>query len=371
MTPRRAFEIFLTAPPGLELVLKDEAQAAGFTKPKATPGGVRFRGKWPDVWRANLVLRGAGRVLARVARFQAMHLDQLEARTQEVDWTALLRPDVPVTVEATTRKSKIYHQGAAAERIARAIHHVTGAPLEGDNPVRIQLRIEDNQCQLSLDTSGDPLHRRGQKPFVGKAPMRETLAALLLRQCDYTGTEPVLDPMCGSGTFLLEAAEIALGRAPGRDRAFAFERFANFDAGAWKDLKGGQPDTETALRFHGSDRDAGAVTGAQANADNAGLGDLITISHHAVSDLKRPDGPPGLIMVNPPYGTRIGERKQLFGLYGALGNTLAERLAGWRVGLVTTDASLAKATALPFADPGPPIAHGGLRITLWQTGPLP
>lgn len=371
MMPRRAFEIFLTAPPGLELALKDEAQAAGFAKPKATPGGVRFRGHWPDVWRANLALRGAGRVLARVARFQAMHLDQLEARSREVGWAGLLRPDVPITVEATTRKSKIYHQGAAAERVARAIHEVTGAPLEGDDPVRVQLRIEDNQCLLSLDTSGEPLHRRGQKPLVGKAPMRETLAALFLRQCGYTGTEPVLDPMCGSGTFLLEAAEIALGRAPGRDREFAFERFANFDTSAWQDLKSGQTDTETTLRFHGSDRDAGAVTGARANADTAGLGDRVTISHHAFSDLQRPDGPPGLVMVNPPYGTRIGERKQLFGLYGALGKTLAERLAGWRVGLVTTDASLANATGLPFTDPGPPVAHGGLRITLWQTGPLP
>ncbi|WP_428512870.1 THUMP domain-containing class I SAM-dependent RNA methyltransferase [Roseovarius sp.] len=367
MTPRRAFEVFLTAPPGLELALKDEAQAAGFAKPKATPGGVRFRGHWPDVWRANLTLRGAGRVLARVARFQAMHLDQLEARTREIDWTDLLRPEVPVTVETTTRKSKIYHQGAATERVARAIHQVTGAPLEGEDPVRIQLRIEDNQCLLSLDTSGAPLHRRGQKPFVGKAPMRETLAALFLRQCGYTGTEPVLDPMCGSGTFLLEAADIALARVPGRDRAFAFERFANFDAPAWQDLKRGHTDTQIALHFYGSDRDAGAVTGARANADTAGLGDLITISHHAFSDLQRPEGPPGLIMVNPPYGTRIGERKQLFGLYGALGKTLAELFSGWRVGLVTTDASLANATGLPFTDPGPPVAHGGLRIQLFQT----
>lgn len=94
------------------------------------------------------------------------------------------------------------------------------------------------------------------------------------------------------------------------------------------------------------------------------------ISHHAFSDLQRPDGPPGLVMVNPPYGTRIGERKQLFGLYGALGKTLAERLAGWRVGLVTTDASLANATGLPFTDPGPPVAHGGLRVQLFQTGAL-
>lgn len=370
MTPQRAFEIFLTAPLGLELALKDEAIACGFSKPKAMPGGVRFRGKWPDVWRANLTLRGAGRVLARVARFQAMHLDQLEALTREVDWRAFLGSDLPITVDATSRKSKIYHQGAAAERVARAIHDITGAPGEGENPIRVQLRIEDNQCLLSLDTSGDPLHRRGQKPFVGKAPLRETLAALFLHQCGYDGSEPVLDPMCGSGTFLLEAAEIALGRLPGRDRNFAFQNFANFDADAWETLKSAHTEHQTDMRFYGSDRDAGAVDGARANAKQAGLDHLIQISHHALSDVQRPGGPPGLIMVNPPYGARIGTKKQLFGLYGALGKTLLDRFSGWRVGLVTTDASLARATTLPFAEPGPPVAHGGLRIRLWQTDPL-
>lgn len=370
MTPSRAFEIFLAAPPGLELALKDEAIDRGFSKPKALPGGVRFRGKWPDVWRANLQLRGAGRVLARVARFQAMHLDQLEARTRETDWAALLRPDVSYAVDAVCRKSKIYHQGAAAERVARAVHDVTGAPQNGEDAVKIQLRIEDNQCTLSVDTSGDPLHRRGTKEFVGKAPMRETLAALFLRQCGYSGTEPVLDPMCGSGTFLLEAAEIAQNLLPGRNRRFAFERMVNFDTDRWQALKSDQSATAPSVHFYGSDRDEGAIRGAQANATRAGAQDFIHLAHLAVSNLQRPDGPPGLVIVNPPYGGRIGDKKQLFGLYGALGKTLIDRFSGWRVGLVTTDAGLARATGLPFGEPGAQVAHGGLRIRLWQTGPL-
>lgn len=370
MTPARAFEIFLTAPPGLELALKDEALVCGFSKPKAMPGGVRFRGQWADVWRANLTLRGAGRVLARVARFQAMHLDQLEARTREVAWSTILRLNAPISVEATCRKSKIYHQGAAAERVARAIQDTTGAPLGDKDALQVQLRIEDNQCTLSVDTSGEPLHKRGTKAFVGKAPMRETLAALFLRQCGFTGTEPVLDPMCGSGTFLLEAAEMARNTPPGRARRFAFEDLASFDPVAWQALKTHQPPTDSAAQFYGSDRDAGAIKGARANVDRAGANDIIHLSHHAVSDLRRPNGPPGLVIVNPPYGGRIGNKKQLFGLYGALGKTLSERFSEWRVGLVTTDTSLARATGLPFGDPGVPVAHGGLRIQLWQTGPL-
>lgn len=370
MTPARKFEIFATAPPGLELVLKDEIAARGFAKPRAMPGGVRFRGGWPDVWRANLVLRGAGRVLARVAQFQAVHLDQLEANAQEVDWPALLRPGWPVTVEATCRKSKIYHQGAAAERVARAIHTRTGAPEGGETAIRVRIRIEGNQCTLSLDSSGELLHRRGYKQAVGKAPMRETLAALFLRACGYDGAEPVLDPMCGSGTFVIEAAEIAAGLHPGRGRHFDFEKFATFDPAAFAALR-----TDTAhptdLRFYGSDRDAGAIEGAIANAGRAGVGGLCRFAHQAIGELQRPDGPDGLVIINPPYGGRIGDRKQLFGLYDRLGTVLADRFAGWRVGLITTDAALTRATGLPFAPPGAPVAHGGLKVRLWQTAPLP
>ncbi|SLN09823.1 Ribosomal RNA large subunit methyltransferase L [Roseovarius litorisediminis] len=366
----RAFEIFLTAPPGLELALKQEVLACGFPKPKAMVGGVRFRGKWPDVWRANLEIRGAARVLARVARFQAMHLDQLEAQTHELDWNKVLRPGVAVEVEATSHKSKIYHQGAAAERVARAVQDVTGAPAAGEPPLRLHLRIEDNQCTLSVDTSGELLHKRGHKGAVGKAPMRENLAALFLRQCGYDGTEPVVDPMCGSGTFVIEAAEIAAGLKPGRSRRFAFEDLASFDADAWSKLRSAGGPAETSFRFYGSDRDAGAVASARANAERAGVSHLTDFAQHAVSDLEPPDGAPGLVIVNPPYGARIGEKKQLYGLYGALGKTLLDRFSGWRVGIVTSETGLVKATGLPFRPVGTPVSHGGMKVRLFKTEEL-
>ncbi|WP_158964663.1 THUMP domain-containing class I SAM-dependent RNA methyltransferase [Chachezhania sediminis] len=390
------FEIFLVAAPGLEDMLQAEARALGFAGPAVVPGGVVTSGGWPEVWRANLMLRGATRVLVRFASFRAMHLAQLDKRARKVDWASVLRADVPVRVEATCHASRIYHAGAAAQRITRAIAETLGAPViegpktkpkgpkNGDDdddapalatgpaPVRVMARIDDDLCTLSLDASGEGLHKRGHKPAVGKAPMRETLAALFLAQCGYTGTEPVLDPMCGSGTFVIEAAEIALGLAPGRSRGFAFERLAGFDPAAWDAMRAAvRPRAlPEGLRFHGSDRDAGAVKMSIANAERAGVDAVTEFRNAAFSDIAAPGGPPGLVMVNPPYGTRIGNRKLLFGLHGALGEVLRTRFKGWRVGIVTSDGGLAKSTGLPFLPPGPPVPHGGLKVKLYRTDPL-
>lgn len=364
-----AFEIFLVASPGLEDVLAEEARAAGFAVTGTMPGGMTLEGTWPDVWRANLTLRGATRVLARIGEFRAFHLAQLDKRARKFDWAAVLRADVPVRVEASTKRSKIYHAGAAAQRIERAITEELGATIAADAPVQVKVRIDDNLVTLSVDTSGESLHKRGHKLFTGKAPMRETLASLILRACGYDGSEPVLDPMCGSGTFPIEAAEIAAGLLPGRDRAFAFEQLAGFDPAAFAAMKSvaGKP---TDLRFYGSDRDAGAIKGATENAERAGVGALTRFTRAPVSDLERPNGPPGLVIVNPPYGGRIGDRKLLFALHGSLGKVLLDRFRGWRVGIVTNDGGLAKATGLPFLPSGPAIAHGGLKVTLYRTDPL-
>lgn len=364
-----AFEIFLVAPPGLEAVLADEARDAGFEVTGTVTGGVTLTGGWPEVWRANLALRGATRVLARFAEFRAFHPAQLDKRARKVDWGAVLRPDVPVRVEAASKRSKIYHAGAAKSRIERAIAEELGAPIAADAPVQVKARIDDNLVTLSVDTSGESLHKRGHKSFTGKAPMRETLAALMLRAAGFTGAEPVVDPMCGSGTFVIEAAEIAAGLLPGRERSFGFEQLASFDAAGFAALDRPAPRSPAVL-FHGFDRDAGAISGAADNAARAGVAAFTRFTRQPVSDLAPPDGPPGLVIVNPPYGARIGDRKLLFGLYGSLGKVLKERFPGWRVALVTSDAGLAKATTLPFAPPGPPIAHGGLKVSLFMTGPL-
>ncbi|MGB3407535.1 MAG: class I SAM-dependent RNA methyltransferase [Jannaschia sp.] len=366
-----SFEIFLMAPPGLETAVADEARSAGFPDPQVVPGGVTFQGGWPDVWRANLTLRGPGRVQATIGSFRAFHLAQLDKRARKFPWGDVLRRDVPVRVEVTTnRKSKIYHAGAAQQRIETALAEELGIPVSADAPICIRARIDDNLVTLSVDTSGEALHKRGHKEAVGRAPMRETMAAMLLRACGFTGSEPVLDPMCGSGTFVIEAAEISAGLLPGRSRAFAFEQMATFDANAWAAMKATRPAPSPDLLFHGSDRDAGVFGMARANADRAGVADICRFEKRAISDLAVPDGAPGLVIVNPPYGGRIGDKKPLYGLHGALGEILRTRFAGWRVGIVTSEASLARATGLPFRSESAPIAHGGLRVRLHQTGPL-
>jgi putative N6-adenine-specific DNA methylase len=367
-------EIFLAAPPGLEPLVAEEAAEQGFAAPKVTPGGVIVEGDWPDVWRANLVLRGPGRVLVRIGAFHAVHLAQLDKRARRLDWAAVLRPGAPVRVDATCERSRIWHGGAAAERIGRAIADALGAPVAADAAVRILVRIVDDFCTVSLDTSGEPLHRRGAKQEVGKAPMRETLAALFLRACGWHGTEPVIDPMCGSGTFVLEAAETALGLSPGRAREFAFERLAGFDAAAWQAMRVAHVPRQTDLRFFGFDRDAGAVEMATANAARAGVGGVTAFGCQPIGALTVPEplaDRPGLVIVNPPYGERIGDRDALRPLYGTLGRVLRERFSGWRVGLVTSEPTLAHTTGLPFGPPGPPVPHGPLRIRLFRTEPLP
>ncbi|WP_136440782.1 THUMP domain-containing class I SAM-dependent RNA methyltransferase [Pacificoceanicola onchidii] len=364
------FEIFLAALPGLEPALQAEAEAVGLPAPKAVPGGVTLRGDWRTVWHANLHLRGASRVLARIGSFRAFHLAQLDKRSRKFDWAAHLRADIPVRVEVTCKASKIYHDRAAKQRIERALTETLGVPLAEDAPIRVMARIEDNLVTISLDTSGAPLHRRGHKEAVNKAPMRETLAALFLRECGFDGTEPVYDPMCGSGTFVLEAAEMALGLAPGRTRAFAFEDFASFDAAAWSAMKAEVVPHETTVRFYGSDRDDGAIRMSTANAERAGVAGVTEFLRCPVSEVQRPERSPGLIIVNPPYGARIGNRKLLFALYAALGQVARERFVGWRLGMVTADGGLAKATGLTFSKVSAPIPHGGLKIKLYQTGAL-
>lgn len=370
MTSADDLEIFLATAPGLEGVLAEEAGAKGFAAPTAVAGGVTVQGGWPEVWRANLQMRGAGRVLVRLGAFRAMHLAQLDKRARRFDWGAVLRPDVAFRVEASCKHSRIYHSGAAAERVETAISEELGAPASPDAEVCVRVRIEDDLCMLGVDTSGELLHKRGYKAAVDKAPMRETMAALFLRQCGYDGREPVLDPMCGSGTFVIEAAEIAAGLQPGRMRSFAFERLATFDAEAWQWLKAMREPIVPARKCYGSDRDAAAIAASEANAERAGVGAITEFRQRRVGEIEPLEGPPGLVIVNPPYGARLGERHDLQPLYRALGQALASRLRGWRVGLITTDARLAKATGLPFEPPGPPVAHGGLRVTLHRTGPL-
>ena len=365
------FEIFLATQPGLEALLLDEVIERGFRQAKATGGGVTIWGDWNDVWRANLTLRGASKVLARIGEFRAFHLAQLDKRSRKFPWGDILMPGHVVKAEVVTnRKSKIYHAGAAIERIERAIHEEFGAKIAesmDEADIIIKARIDDNNVRLSVDTSGIGLHKRGYKQAMGKAPLRETMAALALRGCGYDGNETVLDPMCGSGTFLIEAAQISRNLMAGRSRNFAFERLASYDAQAVKTLKDSWLPKESLQKFYGSDRNVNVIGFSKENAKRGGVEDMCFFSPLPLSKIERPEGLPGLVITNPPYGARIGKKKDLFALYTAFGDVMRDRFKGWRVGMITSDTKLAEATKLPWLKTGPPIAHGGLKVRLFKT----
>jgi len=366
-----SFEIFLATAPGLESSLHDEVRNKGFKQVKATKGGVTLKGGWPEVWRANLWIRGASRVLARIASFQVLHLSQLDMRAREVPWGDILHPDIPFRVDVSCSKSRIYHSGAAAERIVRAIKETLKAPHSPEAEITVMARIERDICTISIDTSGELLHKRGYKESVNKAPLRENIAALFLQQCGYNGQESVYDPMCGSGTFVIEAAEIAARLNPGRARQFAFEKLVTYDPEAWQKMRTVQRQANSDLHFYGSDRDEGAVKMSTENAARAGISEYTEFKQQTISDITPPTSAPGLVILNPPYGNRIGDKKALMPLYQTLGRVLSTRFSGWRVGIVTTDVSLAKATGLPFIPTTAPVQNGGLRISLYHTKPLP
>ncbi|NRA86130.1 MAG: class I SAM-dependent RNA methyltransferase, partial [Rhizobiales bacterium] len=355
----------------LESYLLEEVIEAKFKRPETISGGVIIWGGWNDVWRANLTLRGASKILARFGGFRAFHVAQLDKRARKYPWGDILMPGHVVKVEVTTnRKSKIYHAGAAVQRIERAIHEEFGAQIAtsmDDAEIVIKARIDDNNIVFSVDTSGDGLHKRGHKQAMGKAPMRETMAALLLRACGFTGNEPVLDPMCGSGTFLIEASEISRNMMAGRARKFAFEKLTSYDKAAVERIKQSWEECDSTQHFYGSDRNVNVIGFSKDNAKRAGVDDICTFNPTPLSNVIRPEGATGLVIVNPPYGGRIGKKKDLFALYSAFGDVMRDQFKGWRIGMVTSDTELAKATKLPWLPTGAPIAHGGLKVKLYRT----
>jgi putative N6-adenine-specific DNA methylase len=370
MTSDTDLEIFLSTVPGLEGFLRAEAQEKGFKVTGNDVGGITVKGDWPEVWRANLELRGASRVLLRLGSFRVLHLAKLDKQARKFPWRDTLKPGCSVRVEVTCKKSRIYHDKAAAERFETALKEELSAVISPDADICIKARIIKDVCTVSVDTSGEALHKRGHKEAVNKAPMRENLAALLLRASGYKGDCPVVDPMCGSGTFVIEAAEIASNLRPGRSRNFAFEKFATFDETAWQQLRANSAPLTPDLKFYGHDRDKGAVAMSRQNAKRANIRQLTHFSHQTISELSAPEGPTGIVIINPPYGTRIGDQKKLLPLYQSLGNSLLKGFEGWRVGLVTNNEALAKATDLPFKKKKVAFSHGGIDVKLYIAKPL-
>ena len=351
-------ECFAATTPGLEPALLDEARALGWGA-HAEPGGVTVRGE-PGLHReANLRLRCANRVLLRLGEAAAKDARGLREGLKKIDLSAVWNGRDPLAISAST------HRGAFRAEQLEGIAREAWSASTGEGP-ELFLRASGEHVAVSIDTSGELLYRRGYRQEVSRAPLRETIAAGMLRLAGYTGDAPLWDPMCGSGTLPIEAALIALGRAPGLARSFAFERFPSFDAAAFAELKArlAAEQRTSAPPIVGGDLNAGSLGTARRNARRAGVLEAIALEREDATAPRRPvPAGPGLVISNLPYGIRVGERAQLEPLYRAFGNTLRERFGGWRVALLLAEGPLSRALALAV-EKTHAIDNGGIRCVL-------
>jgi putative N6-adenine-specific DNA methylase len=363
-----ALQMFAVAAPGVEPVLAREVAAlAGVRGVKAVPGGVEFAGDRELLYRANLWLRTATRVLVRVGQFEAREFAKLRRRASTLPWEQFLDGKRAVAVNASQSGSRLYHTGAIAENLTAAIGDRVRARSGDGDEQKILVRGVADHWTVSVDSSGELLHRRGWRQESALAPMRETLAAALLYLSGWDPTTPLCDPMCGAGTLPLEACALAMRIAPGLARPFAFAEWPTFDAPLWDRLRAEAAAAQLPsppAPIVGSDRSPAAIAAAQRNAERAGLAAHVRLMQAELDELSPPPGP-GTVIMNPPYGRRLGDPRQLRALYGAIGRALRARFAGWRAALLVSDARLVDAVGAPVVADHP-LVNGGLRVRLLE-----
>ncbi len=381
-----SLSLFAVCAPGLERVLTQELSTLGLAPPQrhrttskdAPEGGVEFRGNLHTLYRANLHLRTASRILVRLGAFHATAFAELRQKASQLEWEKFTAPGQPIALRVTCHKSRLYHSDAVAERVAGAMEDRLGYPVphikshddsdEASDSQLIVVRLAQDQCAISVDSSGGLLHRRGYRLATGKAPLRETLAAglLIASGWDRQAQSPLLDPFCGAGTIAIEAALLARNRAPGEARHFAFMNWPGYSAPTWKALlaEAKAQQRESCPPIFASDRDAGAIETARANTERADVAANIEFTRRAVSDIEPPAGL-GWMITNPPYGVRVQAKNDLRNLYARFGQVLRAKCPGWQVGILIADAPLQASLNLPF-DEGRSVwlMNGGLRVKL-------
>jgi putative N6-adenine-specific DNA methylase len=372
--------------PGLEeAAAREIAALPDVTELRPEVGGVEWSAPPIGGYRANLWLRIPTRVLGRVGTVEAREFGKLRRRAAGLDWGAFVPPGATLSLRASASRSRLYHTGAIVETAALAIGDaVKGVHVAKDDEaadVSILVRGHEDHFTFSVDASGERLHRRGARIEIGAAPLRETLAAGLLALAGWEPSVPLVDPMCGAGTIVIEAALQALDRAPGMTRAFG-EGFAIDD---WPLFSAGVASTEAAtLREEarsrirpalpapivGSDHDARAIDSAQRNADRAEVGAALTLASRDITDARPPGPSPGLVIANPPYGRRLSDPRSAVRTYRELGRVLRAHFRGWRAAIVIPQQLRDAAGALKLDLPERHrLRNGGLPIAL-AVGPI-
>ncbi|HJU62513.1 MAG TPA: class I SAM-dependent RNA methyltransferase [Candidatus Binatia bacterium] len=367
-------QFFATCPRGLEMVLAEELRHLQAERINAVGGGVEFAGDFFLCYRVNLESRIASRVLWQVATARYRDEDDIYRIVYALRWTDWFDPVRTIRVDVSAIKSPLTSlnfvtlkiKDAVCDKIRRLAgcrpHVDTRAP-----DIPIQGHLTDRDFTVYLDTTGEPLFKRGQRIAAGEAPMRENLAAGILRLADWIPGIPLLDPMCGSGTILLEAAHMALDIAPGLGRHFAFEKFKNFAARHWRELlqkTAGRQKPKVALPIYGSDLSGDVLKAAHANLAASGLDKVVSLKRTSVLDISAP-AKEGIIVTNPPYGVRLGEQQALAEFYPKLSDVLKKQFSGWRAYLLTADMRLPKLIRLA-ASRRIPLYNGALECRLLE-----
>ncbi len=365
---------FATCPRGLEQALAAELAALGAHDIKPVDGGAAFAGALALCYAANLESRVASRVLWQVGRARYRNEHDIFEAARALSWTRLFDVGRTIRVNVSAVKSPVKSLDFVTLRVKDAVCDVFRAA-HGKRPdvntespdVRIHAFLTREEATFYLDTSGEALFKRGWRAAGGDAPLRENLAAGILKLTGWSAPTPLLDPMCGGGTFLVEAAMMALDVAPGAERSFGFEKLANFDANSWRALRDkarARRRIAAALPIHGSDK-SGTVLGlARENLAAAGIENAVHLKQMNILDGSPPEET-GIVVMNPPYGERQATEDELAAFYPKLGDALKQRYAGWTAYILTADLRLAKLIGLK-ASKRTPLYNGALECRLFE-----
>ncbi len=365
---------FAICPRGLEELLLAELQAIGADELRSTHGGVHFSGDWAVCYRANLESRLATRILWHIVTGPYVSEDDVYRLAVRQLWPNHFAVSRTMRVVTTAIKCPLKSLDFVTLRVKDAVCDRFRDDL-GERPnidtrrpdVSVHVFLTENQCSLYLDTSGQPLWQRGFRKASVDAPLKENLAAGILKITGWQPGEPLIDPMCGSGTFLLEAIQVALDRAPGLDRGFGFEMLKKFDALAWAAIRSAaeaRVKSADRLDIRGYDIDERAVRATRRNLQEAGFDHLVTVDRDDVLETQ-PLSEHGVLIANPPYGERIGEQDELAAFYPQLGTALKRHWAGWRCFFFTADLRLPKLVGLKPSRKTP-LYNGPLECRLFE-----
>ncbi|MGY8848632.1 MAG: THUMP domain-containing class I SAM-dependent RNA methyltransferase [Burkholderiales bacterium] len=365
---------FAPCPRGLESVLAAELKKLGGLSIQTNDGGVKFQGSWHTCYRINLESRIASRILWQITKKPYIDETDIYKISHAFPWNEWISSTNTIRVNVAAKKCPLRSLEFVTLRIKDAVcdkfRELTNKrpSINTVNPdIRIHGFLDAREFTLYLDTSGDALFKRDLRKTTGEAPLRENLAAGILQLAGWKPGIPLLDPMCGSGTFLLEAVQIALNIAPGIKRNFAFEKFKKFDSPLWNKIKEesiSQQKEKLQQPIYGSDLYGDALLDAQANLDLAGFSDLVALKQGNILEIPSP-APTGILITNPPYGKRVGDLDELADLYPKIGDILKNKFVGWSAYFLTGDALLPKSIRLS-ASRRTPLFNGAIECRLLE-----